>query len=116
MRKQAFDRKKNTLAILVAFLVVISITATVVSAAGENRERQQGGNQHGEHQQGEHQQSRYQQDEHRGHGEHGDVGHGEHGDWGWGHDYSHHHWWHGQYYPNCDWALDPYTNQWVWAC
>ena len=111
MRKQAFDRKKNTLAILVAFLVVISITATVVSAAGENRERQQGGNQQGEHQQG-----RYQQGEHRGQGEHRDVGRGEHGDWGWGNDYSHHHWWHGQYYPNCDWAVDPYTNQWVWAC
>jgi hypothetical protein len=39
-----------------------------------------------------------------------------HGDWGWGNDYSHHHWWHGQYYPNCDWVWDPYSQQWVWNC
>jgi hypothetical protein len=20
------------------------------------------------------------------------------------------------YYPNCDWVLNPYTNQWIWTC
>ena len=41
MRKQTFDRRKNTLSILVVFLVVISMTATVVSTADEHREHQQ---------------------------------------------------------------------------
>jgi hypothetical protein len=22
----------------------------------------------------------------------------------------------GYYYPNCDWVLNPYTNQWIWTC
>jgi len=26
------------------------------------------------------------------------------------------HYYLGQYYPNCDWAWKPNTNQWVWAC
>ena len=42
---------------------------------------------------------------HRGGGHHGR---------GW--DHSHPHWYHGQYYPNCDWIVNPYTNQWVWTC
>jgi hypothetical protein len=39
MGKQAFSRRKNTLVILVAFLAVLSMTATVVSAAGEYRDK-----------------------------------------------------------------------------
>ena len=35
MRKQAFERRKNALAILVVFFVIISMTATAVSAADE---------------------------------------------------------------------------------
>jgi hypothetical protein len=35
---------------------------------------------------------------------------------GWGNDHSHHYWWHGQYYPDCDWVLDQYYQQWVWNC
>jgi hypothetical protein len=42
MREQAFDRRKNTLAILVVFLVVISMTATVVSAADGMHDHHQG--------------------------------------------------------------------------
>ena len=39
MGKQAFSRRRNTLVILVAFLAVLSMTATVVSAAGEYRDK-----------------------------------------------------------------------------
>jgi len=35
MRKQAFERRKNALAILVVFFLIISMTATAVSAADE---------------------------------------------------------------------------------
>ncbi len=35
MGKQTFDRRKNTIAILVVFFVIISITATAVSATYE---------------------------------------------------------------------------------
>jgi hypothetical protein len=81
---------KKILSVLLVICFLMSVTAAVVSAE-ERRE-------------------------HRvGYGEHREVGHGEHADWGWGNDYSHHHWWHGQYYPNCDWVLSP-TNQWVWVC
>jgi hypothetical protein len=34
-KKRAFERRKNTLAILVAFSIIISMTATAVSAAAE---------------------------------------------------------------------------------
>ncbi len=115
MRKQAFDRKKNTLAILVAFLVVISMTATVVSAAGENREHQQGGNQQGEHhqggnQQGEHQQGGNQYGEHRGQGEHHFRNWHESRHHG-----SHDHYYGGTYYPNYEWVYNPATLVWDWT-
>ena len=52
-----------------------------------------------------------QSGEHGDRGEHHDFGRGEHdGGWGWGNDHSHHYWWHGQYYPDCDWVLDQYIN------
>ena len=35
MGKRAFERRKNILAILVVFFVIISMTATAVSAADE---------------------------------------------------------------------------------
>ena len=78
---------KKTLGILLAVCFLMSVTAAAASAdRGE-------------------------------HGGHGDFAHGEHGNgWGWGNDHSHRHWWHGQYYPNCDWVLNPYTNQWIWTC
>ena len=90
---------KKILSVLLVICFLMSVTAAVVSAE-ERREHREGGQ--GEHREG-------------GHGEHRDFGRGEHRDWGWGNDYSHHHWWHGQYYPNCDWVLSP-TNQWVWVC
>jgi hypothetical protein len=46
MEKQPFDRRKGILAILVVFLVIISMTSTVVSAAGEYREKHQGDGHH----------------------------------------------------------------------
>jgi hypothetical protein len=97
MLKQSSSRMKKVLAIFMAVLFGVSLTAVAASAdIGEHRDH---GNQRD-----------------FGRGDHRDVGRGEHGDWGWGNDYSHHHWWHGQYYPNCDWVLSPRTNQWVWAC
>lgn len=47
MGKQAFDRRKDTLAILVVFLVIISMTSTVVIAADKYREHHSGGSHHG---------------------------------------------------------------------
>ena len=91
---------KKIFGVLLVICFLMSVTAAVVSAQ-EHREHREVGQ--GEHREG-------------GHGEHRDFGHREHGDWGWGNDYSHHHWWHGQYYPNCDWVWSPDTNQWVWAC
>lgn len=39
MGKQAFGRRRSTLVILVVFLAVLSMTATVVSTAGEHRDK-----------------------------------------------------------------------------
>ena len=112
---------KKTLGILLAVCFLISVTAAVVSAQEHREHREVGQGEHreigqGEHREGEHRevgQGEHREGEHR---EHRDFGHGEHRDWGWGNDYSHHHWWHGQYYPDCDWLWNPYTNQWVWTC
>ena len=91
MLKQSPSRMKKVLAILLVVLFVTSLTAVTASAA------RRGGHHGGGH-----------------HGYHGEGHHG--GSWGWGNDHSHRHWWHDQYYPNCDWILNPYTNQWVWTC
>ena len=42
MRKQAFERRKNALAILVVFFVIISMTATAVSATDEIKHHHSG--------------------------------------------------------------------------
>ena len=49
MGKQTFDRRKNTLAILVVFFVIISMTATAVSAADEIQHSHKGGHHQGGH-------------------------------------------------------------------
>jgi len=60
MGKQVFDRRKNTLAILVVFFLTISMTSTVVSAADEIKhhhsgEQHKGGKHLGEqHKSGKH--------------------------------------------------------------
>ena len=33
-----------------------------------------------------------------------------------GHHRARAHYYHGHYYPNCDWAWSPHQQQWVWAC
>jgi hypothetical protein len=43
MGKQTFDRRKNKLAILVVFFVIISMTITAVSATDEIKHPHQGG-------------------------------------------------------------------------
>ena len=43
MLKQLFDRRKNTLAILLVFFVIISMTATAVSATYEIQHPHKGG-------------------------------------------------------------------------
>ena len=110
-----FKQMKKIFSVLLVICFLMSVTAAVVSAQEqrEHREVRQGEHREGGH--GEHRD--FGRGEHRegGHGEHRDFGRGEHRDWGWGNDYSHHHWWHGQYYPDCDWVLSP-TNQWVWVC
>lgn len=42
MRKQAFERRKNTLAILLVFFVIISMMATAVSATDEIKHHHSG--------------------------------------------------------------------------
>jgi hypothetical protein len=59
MGNQIFDRRKNTLAILIVFLVVISMTSTVVSAT-EGMQQQH----RMEHNLGEHSMERYQGEHH----------------------------------------------------
>jgi len=26
------------------------------------------------------------------------------------------HYYHGHYYPNCDWVWSPHQQQWIWGC
>ncbi len=103
MLKQSPTRMKKVLVILLVVLFVASLTAVTASAARHSGHR--GGGHHGGGHHG---------GGHHGGGHHGGGHHGS--SWGWGNDHSHRHWWHGQYYPNCDWILNPYTNQWVWTC
>src|SRR5271157_3311576 len=97
MGKQAFYRRKNTLTILVVFLVVISMTSIVVNAADgmqQQRLNERPGEHPIEHHQGEHQ---------------GEYHQGEHHFQNW-HEHRHHrhhdHYYSGTYYPDYEWVYE----------
>ena len=101
MLKQPPSRMKKILAILLVVLFLVSLTAVTAGAARR-------GGHHGTVHRGGHHGT-----VHRG-GHHGTVHHGRiyYG-------YNNRpraHYYLGQYYPSCDWAWKPNTNQWVWAC
>lgn len=91
MRKQIFKRRKNTLAILVVFFVIVSMTATVVSAADGMRDHK---------------------------GDHREFNHGERNFRNW-HEHRHHrhhdHYYGGTYYPDYEWVYNPETLVWDWT-
>jgi len=88
MRKHVFEIK-NTLAILLVFFVIISMTATVVSAAYEIQHLHQGGHHPGKHH------------FHRWHDHH--------------HHHHHDHYYNGIYYSDYEWKYNPGTQVWDWT-
>ena len=90
MGKQSFDRRKNTLATLAVFFVIISMTASAVSAADEIQHPHKGGHHH-------------------------PGGHHFH-NW---HDHHHHHlhdhYYNGIYYQDYEWVYNPTTLVWDWT-
>jgi len=106
MLKQSPSRMKKILAISLVILFVVSLTAVTAGAARR-------GGHHGAVHHGGHRGAVHHGTVHRG-GHHGVVHHGRvyYG-------YNNRpraHYYLGQYYPSCDWAWKPNTNQWVWAC
>jgi len=94
MGKQTFKRRKNTVATLAVFFVIISLTATAVSAADAIQHTHKGGSHPSSH--------------HRG-------GHNFH-NW---HDHHHHklhdHYYNDVYYANYEWIYNPVTRVWDWT-
>ncbi len=89
MIKHTFERKKNTLAILIVFFVTISLTATAVSATYEIQHPHQSGHHPGRH-------------------------HFPH--WHDHHNHHHHdHYYNGIYYSDYEWAYNPVTLGWDWT-
>jgi ABC-type Zn2+ transport system substrate-binding protein/surface adhesin len=89
MRKHVFERKKNTLAILIVFFVTISLTSTAVSAAYEIQHPHPGENHPGGH-------------------------HFPH--WHDHHNHHHHdHYYNGIYYSDYEWVYNPVTLGWDWT-
>ena len=111
MLKQSPSRMKKILAILLVIHFIVSLTAVTAGAARRGGHR--GGGHHGAVHHSGHHGAVHHGTVHRG-GHHGVVHHGRvyYG-------YNNRpraHYYLGQYYPSCDWAWKPNTNQWVWAC
>ena len=89
MVKRVFERRRNALAFLVVFFLIIPITATAVGAANEVQHLHKGGHHH-------------------------PGGHHFH-NW---HDHHHHHlhdhYYNGIYYSNYEWMYNPVTLVWDW--
>ncbi len=113
MRKKVFNRIKDKLALLVVFFVIISMTATAVSAAYDIQHHPSG-NQGGYHPSGQqpgknnfydrhdhdrHDHDRHDRDFHRWHD----------------HEHHHHHYYNGIYYPDYEWIYNPATLVWDWT-
>jgi flagellar basal body-associated protein FliL len=97
MLKHSSNKMKKVLAILLLVFFVVSVTAATVSAAKQVK---------------------------KGHATmHVRTGHAtKHVRTGHtavvtgNHHRPHAHYYHGQYYPSCDWVWSPHQQQWVWGC
>jgi hypothetical protein len=108
MRKKVFNRIKNKLAILLMFFVIISMTATAVSAAYDIQHHPSG-NQGGYHPSGQQPgknnfYDRQDRDFHRWH----DHKHHHH------YDHYYDHYYDGIYYPDYEWIYNLATLVWDW--
>ena len=97
MLKQSSIRMKKVLAMLLIALFVVSVTAATVSAAKQVKK------------------GHATKHVRTGHTAVVKTGHTTVVRTG-----SHHrpraHYYHGHYYPNCDWVWSPHQQQWVWGC
>ena len=102
MLKQPFHRRKNALAILVVFLVIISMTAVAVNAAPHHDGHHKGGHHGGHHSKhgghGGHHHGGYNQGGHHFHNLHDHRHHGQHD-----------HYYGDVYYGDYEWVYNPYA-------